>query len=120
MRGGVNDVVSLPLARRARGVDQRRILAINSGGASVRVGPVIVGIEHLDFVTSHAEKDAAVSTALSIAVRRGWGGPFDMKLAVPEVLQGADVPAASHAFHVTVAHDPLGGRAVHRHPLGHE
>ena len=48
-----NDVVALPLSGWAAYVDQRRFLAVYSGGVAVGVSSVIVGIEHLYLVVTH-------------------------------------------------------------------
>src|SRR5688500_12225719 len=45
-----DDVVGLPLAGRARGVDHGRVLAVHRAGAAVGVGLVLVGVEDLDLV----------------------------------------------------------------------
>src|SRR5467141_1798411 len=50
-----NDVIGLPLAGRARSVDERWILAVDGRRLAIGVGFVFVGIEHLNFVQSHQE-----------------------------------------------------------------
>src|SRR5262245_3682020 len=62
----VDDVVGLPFAGFATGVDQRRVLFINRAGLSVGIGLVVVRIEHLKFVTA-LQEDATVSAPLAFA-----------------------------------------------------
>ena len=46
-RGMVDDVVNLPLARFAAGVDERGVLAVNRAGLAVVIRLIVVGIENL-------------------------------------------------------------------------
>src|SRR5207247_1007640 len=92
-----NDVVSLPLTRRTRGVDQRRVLAVSRAGLAVGVSDVLIRIEHLHFVEAH-EEHATVAPALTLALGRNRRGPLDVKLAIAKILQRANVAAAFHTF----------------------
>src|SRR6266568_2145048 len=72
-----NDVVSLPLARRARSVHQRRILAIDRRGLPVGIRLALIGIEDLRFVES-LQENAAVAAVLVFAFRGRRLGKFDV------------------------------------------
>src|SRR5258706_8020317 len=112
-----DDVVGLPLAWSARGVDQRRILAVDRGGLAIGVSLTVVGIEHLNLVCPLLleKKNAAV---LIFTFRRIGLGEFHMQLAVAERVLGADVASLGHDFEVSVFHFPFGGAAVFfHHPL---
>src|SRR6185503_18567652 len=112
-----DNIVGLPLARRKAGVGQGRILAVDGTSRTVGVGLVAVGIEHLDFVSVQPEEDAAIAAALAFALRRHGRSPFDVQLAITEVLQRANVAAAFDALHVAPASDPLGRATIHADPL---
>src|SRR5262249_9136173 len=117
-RSGVNHIIDLPLSRRAACIDQRRILAINRAGAAVSVGLAFKGIQHLHFITIQPKENAAVTPTLALAARRHRSRPFDMKLAIPKILQGTDVATAANTFHITVARNPLCREAIRADPLG--
>ena len=68
------DVVGLPLAGRARGVEQGRVLAVDRPGLAVGVGLGLVGVEHLDLELAHQE-DAAVAPVLAHARAAGSARP---------------------------------------------
>ena len=72
-----NDVVTLPLARRTRGVDQRRILAVNGGRLTICIGLVFVGIQDLNFIQAH-QKNTTVAAPLAFALGRDRLGKFDV------------------------------------------
>ena len=55
-----HDVVALPLAGRAAGIDQRRLLSVDGAGLAVGVRAVVVAIEYLDLLQAE-QKDAAVA-----------------------------------------------------------
>src|SRR5262245_14042084 len=74
---GENNVITLPFAWRARGVYQRRMLFVDGSGLAVKVGFVVVRIEHLHFVMSHQE-DAAVASPLTFAFDFRRRCPFDV------------------------------------------
>src|SRR6266852_2842870 len=112
-----NDVVGLPLARRARRVDLRRELAIDGGGLAVGVGFTFVGVEDLDFVEA-VEEDAAVAAVLVRAFGGARLGEFDVQLAIAEGFAGVDVAGFGDDFEISVFYFPLGGRAVFALPLG--
>src|SRR5580765_4316418 len=99
---GVNDVVNLPFAGGKACIRERRVLAVNGAGGTIRVSFAAERIEDLHFVAVEAEEDAAISAALAFAVGRSWCGPFDVELAIAEVLERSHVSAASDTFHVTV------------------
>ena len=64
-----DDIETLPLARCQRGVDQRWVLPVDCSGLAVRVGDVLVGIEHLHLVEPHQE-DTTITAALTVTLRR--------------------------------------------------
>ena len=45
-----DDVVALPLARRSTRIHQRRVLAVDRRRLAIRVGRVVVRVEHLQLV----------------------------------------------------------------------
>src|SRR5205814_8208347 len=106
-RRRVNDVIHLPLARRKTGVGQWWVLSIDGARRAIRVGLVPKRIEHLHFITIQAKEDAAIASALSFAFSRLRCRPFDVQLAIAEVLQRPHIATALDAFHVTVARDPF-------------
>ena len=85
-RGAVeDDVVGLPLARRARGVDQRRVLAVDRAAPAVGVGRVLIAVEDLDLVAAE-EEDAAVAAALAVAFDVLGRGELEVELEVAELV----------------------------------
>ncbi len=84
-----DDVVGLPLAGLAAGVDERRVLAVERRPSTVGIGLVVVAVEDLDLVDVHQE-DAAVAPVLAFALDHGRGRPLDMELAVAEPLLRPD------------------------------
>src|SRR5713226_709483 len=65
-----DDIVSLPLAGRARSVYQRWVLAIDCRSLAVRVSLALVGVQDLRLVET-LQEDTAVSAVLAFAFRRG-------------------------------------------------
>ena len=102
------DIVNLVLTRRAQRVGHRWILAINRRGETIRVGGIVVIIQHLNFNQAH-QKNAAVAAALAVSLHFCGGSPFHMQLAVAKLFFGPDVPGAGHAFHGAGFYDPFGG-----------
>src|SRR5688572_30283268 len=51
-RGAKDDVVGLPFAGLAGGVHERGGVAVKCAGLSVRIGFVLIRVEHLDFVAA--------------------------------------------------------------------
>ena len=90
----------------------RGVLAVDRTGTAIGVRLVPVRIEHLDFITVESEKEAAIASPLPFSFRGHGCGPFEMQLAIAEILQGAHVPASFHTFHVTVFGYPLGRAAI--------
>ena len=68
-----HDIVALPLAGPAAGVDQRRVLAVDGAGVAVGIGAVVVAVEHLDLVQPEQEH-AAVAAPLAAALHPGRTG----------------------------------------------
>ena len=99
------DVVGLPLSGRARGVGERRILAVNGPGLAVGVGIGLVGIEDLQLEQAH-EENAAVAAILALAAGRVGRGPLDMQLNIPEFGLGLDRSGSRGDFHEPVRHLP--------------
>ena len=77
------NVVAVPFARRSHDVDHRGRLFVDRARLAVEVGFVVIRIEYLNFVDAH-QKQAAVATALALAVGRCGSRPFDVDLAVAE------------------------------------
>ena len=104
-----DDVVDLEFAGGAEGVGHGRIDAIDGAGKAVGVGGVVVVVEDLHFGPAQ-EENAAVAAALAGALDGFGRGPFDVELAVAELLLGADVSSFRNALEGPVADDPFSGR----------
>src|ERR1051326_393953 len=117
-RSGVDNIINLPLAGRKAGVDQRWVLAVDSSGGTIGISLVLVRIEDLYFIAVQAKKHAAIPASLALAMGRRGRGPFNMQLAIAEILDGSDVAAAFDTFHVAITGDPFSGGSVHACPLG--
>lgn len=116
VRSVEDDVVSLPLARRARCVHERRILAIDGGGLAISVSFVLVRIEDLNFVNSHQEH-TAIASFLAFPFWRNWLIKLDVQLAIAEWLLCVDVAGFSHNFSVAVFYFPFSGAIILSEPL---
>jgi hypothetical protein len=101
------DVVDLPLAGGHECVHERGIDPVDRSCETVRVGGIVEIVEDLNFHLAH-EEDAAVASALAVALHLGRGGPFEVELAVAEFLAAADVARAGDALEGAVLDDPLG------------
>src|SRR5882762_7185651 len=116
-RAAKNDVVDLPLARRARGVHLRRKLPVNGRGLAVGVSLALVRVEHLHLVNT-VQKDAAVTAILILAFRGIWLCKFDVKLAIAEGVFGVELTSFGHDFEISVFYFPFRSRAIFVLPLG--
>src|SRR5262249_54832905 len=85
-RSGVNNVINLPLTTRPRNVEEGRILTVASPHQAIRLSCVSIRIHHAHFIAMQTEEHCAIAPTLVLALCRSWRGPFDMQLAVPEVL----------------------------------
>ena len=112
-----NDVVSLPLARRARRVHQRRVLAIDSRCLSIGVGLALVGVQDLRLIKP-LQEDAAVAAILVLSFRRRRLGKLDVQLAIAEWFARVDLARLWHHFKVAVLDFPFGRAAFFVGPLG--
>jgi hypothetical protein len=101
-----DDVVGLPFSRLFRGVDQWRGHSVERTGLSLRIGFILVGIEHLNLVTA-LEVNAAVAPALPCPLDLGWSGPLNMQLHISKLLPGHDAARAVHNHH-TILDLPAG------------
>src|SRR5215813_4801459 len=86
-RGVIDDVVGLPGPWFTADIHQRRVLFVNSAGLAVIISLVLVGIEHLHFVTP-LEVDPAIAPALAIPFDLFRRRPFDMELAIAKSAPG--------------------------------
>ncbi len=113
-----DDVVRLPLAGGACGIDERGILAVHRGNLAVCVSFAVVGIEDLNFVEAHQE-DTAVAAVLIFALGRIGFTEFDVELAIAEALLGLDIASLGCDLEVAIFDFPHGGAAVFlAHPFG--
>src|SRR6266542_1477291 len=106
-----DDVVCLPLARRPRGVDERRALAVECARLPVGIGHAVVRVEDLHLVPAHQE-DPAVAAVLVLAHGRRGRHELDVELAVAEALPGLDPPGALRDLEVALLDLPGRGPAV--------
>src|SRR6056297_2125797 len=80
---GVNNVVSLPLARFFAGIYKRCMLFVHTAGLAVSVSAVVVIVEHLHFVTS-LQENSAVAAPLAFANYFRRSTPLNVKLNIFE------------------------------------
>src|SRR5215472_15187994 len=111
-----NDIVGLPLARGTSRIDQRRILAVDGRGLAIRVGLVVIRIEHLNFVIAH-QKDAAIAALLALASWRNRLGKLDVKLTIAEGFFRVDVAGLGNDLEIAVFDFPLRRTFILRGPL---
>src|SRR5882762_6710094 len=116
-RAAKNDVVDLPLARRARGVHLRRKLPVNGRGLAVGISFTLIRVEHLHLVDT-VQEDAAVAAILILAFWGIWLGKFNVKLAIAEGVFGVELASFRHHFEISVFHFPFRGAGVFVLPLG--
>ena len=115
-RAAEGDVVALPLAGRARGVGQRRVLAVDRPGLAVGVGLGPVGVEHLDLELAHQE-DAAVAAVLAGARRAGSARPTRRGAGCRRTVAFVSIgPAPGTVSMEPFGHLPPGGPAAGRLP----
>src|SRR3954463_5812099 len=112
-----DDVVGLPLSRRTRRIHQRRILSVHRARLPIGISLVLVGIEHLDFVSAH-QKHAAVAALLAFSVGRSWLGELYVQLTIPEGIARGDIARLRYYFDVPALNLPCGRLAIFVHPLG--
>ena len=112
-----DDVVGLPLSRRTRRIHQRRILSVHRARLPIGISLVLVGIEHLDFVSAH-QKHAAVAALLAFSVGRSWLEELYVQLAIAEGIARGDIAALGDHFHVAAVDLPCGRFAIFVDPLG--
>ena len=86
------DVVGLPFAGFTAGINEGFGTTVEGSALTVRIGLVLVAVEHLNFILTH-EKDAAVTASLTVAFDDGWGGKFDMQPARTEFFFALNVAA---------------------------
>src|ERR1039458_419591 len=101
------DVVDIPFALRAGGVDQRRPDSVHGAGGAIGIGQVLVGFQHLDFVAPH-QFHAAIAAGLSGAGSLLGNHPLDMQLAIAELFLGDQAAGPRDDHDVAVLHFPLG------------
>lgn len=81
-RTAPDDVVALPLARLAAGIDEGRKLPVNRARDAIGVDGILISIEDLDFVNAD-EEDSAVPSTLAGSSHDAWTGEFKMNLTIP-------------------------------------
>src|SRR5690606_29294739 len=104
----------LPLPGWPHRVDEGRIRAVDSGGLSVGVGDVLVGVQDLHLVPVH-EVDSAVAAILVLASWRRGCCPFQMQFDVSESQARLNRPGAGNALEISIAQAP--GRRLARRRL---
>ena len=108
---GVDDVVSVPLAGFAHGVDKRGCLFVKTAGHAVYVCFVVVAVEDL-YLIFVLEEHTAVAAALAFALDSFGYSPFEVQLEAAERLTGNDVAFALVYGHNAVFYCPLGVASV--------
>ena len=107
-RGGIDNVVDVPLARRFGCVDQRRVLLVDAAGLSVPVRVVEVAVQDLHFIKALQENSAVAAQVAGVRYVFGRT-PFDMELAIPEIAFGLDISAFGLDDHIAVLDGPCRG-----------
>src|SRR5690606_2690994 len=92
-----DDVVGLPLARRAAGVHERRELAVERRRLAVGIGCAPVRVQALDLVAAR-EEAAAVAAVLALSRRRRRRAPLDVQLDIAEARRRAEGARTGHDF----------------------
>src|ERR1700728_4376881 len=110
------DVVSLPEARCAGCVHERRELPIDGARLAIGVGLILVRIQHLHLVAV-VQEHAAVAAILVLAVRRRGLGELHVQLAVSEALARIELTCSGRHLQVTRAEFPFRGAPVFLSPL---
>ena len=109
-----HDVVRLPETGLARCVDERWKLAVHRRRAAIRVGGVLIAVEHLDLERAH-QIHAAVAATLAVALHDRWRRELDVQLHVSELRFRAQHAFAGreHAgLHLPGGRLPVGHRPV--------
>jgi hypothetical protein len=92
------------------------VLTVDAGADSVRVGGVLVAVEHLNLVVTHHE-DAAVAAPLAVADDFRGRRELEVELTVAHRLRALDAPASRGDLHVAALHGPACLAAAHRLPV---
>jgi hypothetical protein len=103
-----NQIVGLPFAGWAGGVDEWWLLAVERGGLAIGAGGVVVGVEDLHLV-EEVDEEAAVATALAGTGYGGGRGKLELGLEVGELISRADATGNAGGLEVAVGHAPAGG-----------
>src|SRR5260370_9601066 len=111
-----NNVVGLPLPRRARSVHQRGVLAIDRRSLAVGVGLALVGVQDLRLVEP-LQKDAAVAAVLAFAFCGDGLGKFPVQLAIAKSPARIEVYRLWHYFEIAVLDFPFCRAPVLGRPL---
>src|SRR5207249_2160968 len=110
-------VIALPFARRTRRVDQRGVLTVDGGATAVGIGPVLVTVEHLQFVFSE-QKNSTVAPLLTVAFGRRGRGKFEVQLDVGKLVLREDVATFRFAYDYALLNVPTRRFALRGAPLG--
>ena len=91
-----NEVVSLPLARRTRGVHHWHVLTVHRARLTVGIGAIAVRVQHLEFVDPR-EEDAAIPPRLALGLGHVGDVELDVELDTAELAGGPDRPGTRRA-----------------------
>src|SRR5208337_2946988 len=100
-----DDVVSLPKARSAADVDQRRILSIHSGSLPVGVNLAVDRVDDLDLI-KRRQKDTTVSGIESLPGNALGRRPLDVQLTVAKGLLRVDISRLRNYLEVILLNFP--------------
>src|SRR5579859_3394696 len=101
----VNNVIGLPLARFAAGVDQRGGDTVKSSGLAVGIGFVLIGIQHLNLIPA-LQVNAAIASALALTFDFTRRSPLNLQLNSAKLLFSYNI-AGTVYLHCAVVEFPF-------------
>ena len=75
--GSIDYIVGIPLEWTSHHVDEWCMIFINTSSLAIAIGPVMIGVQHLQFI-SVLKKNTAVTSALAVAFYDIWCRKFNM------------------------------------------
>ena len=108
-----SDVVTLPFARLAHRIHQRRPLPVHRPRLPIRISLAPERVQHLNLKKTHQEY-AAVPAILTDSADIRRLGPFDVQLNIAELFLRRDIAAPRHHLEVPVSDLPCRRIGAHR------